>query len=149
MFQVHLATLNHGLQMVRFNVVGRRQRHQGFHHRVAGLTGKGFVDFTFPPGELGAGDARVDNLVYNVIDFAAKGVKRRDGCASLSGQEQKRVIKTAAGRGGFLLDILLGGHGPNCCTRNVAPTLFTPCNALTPRRASLAWRCAAAGGGRA
>jgi hypothetical protein len=109
--QVHLAALDHRLQVALLDGVVSRQRHQRLHHRVAGLAGKCLGHFGLPPGQLGCGHAGIDHVIHHIIDFTAKGVKRGDRGAPGFGQKQEGVIKAAARGGGFLLDIVLRGHG--------------------------------------
>ena len=110
LLQVHLATLDDGLQMALLDAECRRLWHQRLHNGVAGLTGKRFGHFGLPPGQFGLGHAGVHHVVNHVIDFAAKGIKRGDGCTFGGGQEQKGVVEAAARGGGLLLDVLRRGH---------------------------------------
>jgi hypothetical protein len=109
--QVHLAAFDHGDQMALLDAVVSRQRHQRLHHRVRGLPGKGGSDFIAPPRQFGLRDARVGYLINDVVHLTAKRIKRGDGGTPYLGQEQKGVVETAARTGGFLLDVLLWGHG--------------------------------------
>ena len=115
--QVHLAALNDRLQMACLDAVNRGHRHQRFHDRVAGRSGKRFEHLGVPPGQFGGRHARVHHLINNIVDFAAKRIKSGDGSAALFRQKQKCVIKTAARGDGFLLDVLFRGHGKDCCMR--------------------------------
>jgi len=96
LFQVHLATVDHGEQVPGFNAECVRVRHQGLHDRVIFLPRVGLSHLTAPPGELGLGHADIAHLVHHVVHLAAKGVKRGDGSAPLGRQEEECVIKTAA-----------------------------------------------------
>lgn len=75
---------------------------------------EGLPNLALPPGQLGLGHAGVGDFIDHVVNFAAEGVKGGDGGAPLLGQEQEGVIETAAGGGGFLLDIVLGRHAGDC-----------------------------------
>ena len=105
MRQVHLAALDDGLQVARFDVVDGGMWHQCLEHGVAGLAGEGLRDLALPPGQLGVRYAGVGDFIDDVINFTAKSIKRGDGGASVLGQEQKSVVKAAAGRGRFFLHI--------------------------------------------
>ncbi len=85
LLQIHLAAFNHGVQMARFNPVSGSQWHQGLHDGVAGLARKRLGDFTLPPRKLGSCDAGVYHFIDDIVNLAAKGVKRRDGGAPLFG----------------------------------------------------------------
>ena len=50
LFQVHLATTDHAVQVLLGNAIGGRQGHQGLHDRVRGLAAIGLGDFAQPPG---------------------------------------------------------------------------------------------------
>ena len=57
LLQVHLAALNHALQVVLRNAVRAGVRHERLHHGVAGAPGVGLGHFGAPPRELGSGNA--------------------------------------------------------------------------------------------
>ena len=110
LLQVHLAALDHFLELPLLDAELDRQRHQRLHHRMVRLPGEGLRDLAAPPGELSGRHARVAHLVDHVVDLAAEGIEGRDGGAARLGQEQERVIEAAARGGGLVLDVLLGGH---------------------------------------
>ena len=62
-------------------------RHQRLRDRVIGITREGLSHFAVPPRKLAGSNAWVAHLVYNIVDFTAKGIKRSDGCAALRGKE--------------------------------------------------------------
>jgi len=89
---------------------GSGVRHERLHHRVAwAVPAKALVNFALPPGELGGGHAGVDHVVHHIVHLAAEGIERGDGGAPRRRQEQKGVVKAAAGGSGFFLDVLLWG----------------------------------------
>ncbi|MOA21903.1 hypothetical protein D3C78_1424210 [compost metagenome] len=94
--QIHLAAVDHGLQVRLRDAVLRGTGHQRLHHRVRGLACIGFGNFTLPPGELGRCHAGVGDFVHDIVDLAAKGVERRNGRAARLGQKKEGVIKAAA-----------------------------------------------------
>ena len=87
LFKVHLATLNHFLQMALFDGIDGGQRHQRTHYWVAGLASKGLRHFGLPPGQFAGCHASVKGVVHDVVDFAAKGIKGGDCGAPWRRQE--------------------------------------------------------------
>ena len=85
-------------------------RHQRAHRRMARLAGEGRGDLAAPPGELGRRDARVGDLVGDVVDLAAEGVEGGDRGAPRRRQEEEGVVEARAAGGRLLLDVLLGRH---------------------------------------
>ena len=111
LLEVHLTAFDYCQQVTGFDVVVGRVGEQGLHDGVRWLPGKGFNYFTLPPGQFGRRHPSVDHVVHHIVHLTAKGVKRSDGSTSGRRQEQKGIVKTAAGGCGLLLDVLLGGHG--------------------------------------
>ena len=113
--EVHLAAFDHSLQVALFDIEGFAVRQEGEQGGVAiGFDfwrGKSLADFLRPPGELGGGDAGLAHFIDDIIDLAAKRIKRGDSGAALFGEEEEGVIKAAARLRGFLLNVLLGCHG--------------------------------------
>ena len=87
LLKVHLATLNHLLQVSLFDGIVGGQRHQRTHHRVAGLARKGLRHFGLPPGQFAGCHTSVKGVVHDVVDFAAKGIKGGDCGAPWRRQE--------------------------------------------------------------
>ena len=112
--QIHLAAFDDGQQVARLDAVEGGVGHQRFHHRMRRVAREGLGDFALPPAQLGLGHAGIGDFINDIVDFTAEGVKGGDGGAPFLGQEQEGVIKTAAGCGGFLLDIVLGRHAGDC-----------------------------------
>ena len=79
--QIHVAALNHLLQMVFCNAEVLRQRHQSLHHRVLRLSGKAARDFKPPPLQLLGGDTGILYFIDHIVDFAAERIKSSDGRA--------------------------------------------------------------------
>ena len=58
---------------------------------------------------------RMDLEQTRYLDFAAVRIKRRDGTATLGGQEQEAVIEARAAGGRLLLTVFVGRRHPRDC----------------------------------
>jgi hypothetical protein len=68
------------------------------------------LDFLAPPGQLDRRQRLVAALVYNVIDFAAKGVQGNDGSPPRARQKEETQIEAGTAGGGFLSAICVRSH---------------------------------------
>ncbi len=111
LLEIHLASLDHGLQVALLDTVGAGVGHQGLHHGMRrGLACERPGDLRLPPGQLGPGDAGVRHLVHHVVHLTAERIEGGDGGPPGGREEQECVIEAAAGRRGFLLDVLFRCH---------------------------------------
>ena len=110
LLQVHLAAVDHFVELACLDAVGRGMRHQRLHHWMARRACERLGDLGAPPGELGGGHAGVGDLVDHVVDLAAERIEGRDRGAARLGQEEEGVVEAAARGRGFFLDVLFWGH---------------------------------------
>jgi len=115
LLQVHLAALDHRLQVALLDPELGHVRHQGLRHRVAGLAAKGLGDFLLPPGQLLGGHAHVLHLVHDIVHFAAERIERGDRGPAVGWQKEEGVIKAAARCGSFFLDVGFRIHMAGDC----------------------------------
>ncbi len=94
-------------------------RHEREHRRMARPAGEGGADLAAPPGELGRRDARVADLVGDVVDLAAESVEGGDRSAPRRGEEEERVVEARAAGGRLVLHVLLGRNGHRRYERSV------------------------------
>ena len=139
LMQVHLAAFDHRLQMALFDAEFATEVHDGLHDRMARVACISLGHFGLPPGQLGLGHACIHHVVDYIVHFAAEGVKGRDGGALALGQEEKGVVKAAAGGGGLVLNVLRGGHG--CIVTSTSPAIASPAHPTSARWGAVAvWR---------
>ena len=94
--EVHRHAVDHRLEVLLRQAVGRHHRHQRPGHRVLRRAGVRGDDLGAPPRELAARDARVGDLVDDVVDFAAERVQRGDRASPFGRQEQEAVVEARA-----------------------------------------------------
>ena len=108
--QIGLATFDHRRQVLLLNAELCGQRHQGFHHRMVGIPGKGLLHFLAPPLQFAGGDAGVAGFVNHIVDLPAKGVEGGDGSTPGRWQEEKGVVERRTARRCLGLHVLFRCH---------------------------------------